>query len=171
MKKILLIISLALLWSFNVNAQQTETKATMEKAAVSEKKVDVEELKKATETKEAIAIAQKAPAVELPTGNLRKSGDAVSNPNCRTRYTAQEALDSTADGNVNMFGAVYSGVTQRTCEEKLPENIQRAVSDKLISDKLIEAREAERAYEDIEERAYEDIEERAYEMPALKLSM
>ena len=135
MKKILLIISLALLWSFNVNAQvQTETKATDS------------EFVKAISSKDAIpaeAVVGKKIAVEIPGGGLKKAADAVSNPNCRTRFTPQEALDATADGNVNMFGAVYSGVTQRTCEEKLPENIQRAVA----SDKLIGAREFKDYYE------------------------
>ena len=45
-----------------------------------------------------------------------------SSPNCRTHYTAPEAYKNTADGNVNTFSAIYSGVTARTCEDKALED-------------------------------------------------
>lgn len=45
-----------------------------------------------------------------------------SSPNCRTHYTAPEAYESTAEGNVNTFSATYSTVTPRTCKDRPVED-------------------------------------------------
>ena len=82
MKKILLILALTLLWSFNVSAQ----------------------LKQGPDGKVVY------PSTKNEVGKV--------NDDCRTSLTADEAYKSTADGNVNTFGATYSTVTPRTCEEK-----------------------------------------------------
>ena len=93
MKKLLLIIALTLLWSFSANA------------------LDLAKIK--------IGVVEPGTS---HSGGADADFKLSSNPNCRTHYTAPEAYESTADGNVNTFSATYSTVTQRTCEGKVIRN-------------------------------------------------
>ena len=108
MKKILLIIALTLLCSFSVNAQEVETKA---------KAIDASKLIGKKISTEVPVVAQDV-VTGTKSGPVAEMKKAVVDPNCRTSLTADEAYKSTADGNVNTFGATYSTVTPRTCEEK-----------------------------------------------------
>ena len=133
MKKILLILALALVCSFNANAQTngeelskvlTLKKATAEDAVAKEATKELElteEAAKEVEFVEEKAYAEEAVAVKAEEKAVKISD---SSEPCVT-YTAEQALDATVEGNNNTFAAVYSTNATRNCGgknvEKLPD--------------------------------------------------
>ena len=127
MKKILLILALALVCSFNANAQtngEELVKAAKKRVVTAEDAVAKE------------AAKEKAICVDCKIHKaVPEKKISVSSEPCVT-YTAEQALDATVDGNNNTFAAVYSTNATRRCggnkiDEAAPALKMRAHDDDL----------------------------------------
>ncbi len=98
MKKILLILALALVCSFNANAQNVPDKEIGKRFYVNPTPVP----------------SHSGGSDNGTVANLKSSEPCVT-------YTAEQALDATTDGNNNTFAAVYSTNATRNCGGKLDE--------------------------------------------------
>ena len=116
MKKILLILAMALLWSFNVNAQAAEEKLAVE--AMPTKALDraISADKIATLPTDSYKVEADRLPVELGPQKAvqRDLKSGAASESCVT-YTAEKALDATANDNNNVFVAVYSTNATRNC--------------------------------------------------------
>jgi len=158
MKKILLILALALVCSFNANAQtngEELVKATKKRVVTAEDAVAKEAVAVPAEevfAREAEFVEEKAYAEEAVAEKVKAEEKAicvdckkqkavpekkmsVSSEPCVT-YTAEQALDATIDGNNNTFAAVYSTNATRRCggnkiDEAAPVLKMRAQDDDL----------------------------------------
>ena len=92
MKKILLILALALVYSFNANAQYVLDKEIRKKISVDPTPVP----------------SHSGGSDNGIVANLESSEPCVT-------YTAEQVLDATTDGNNNTFAAVYSTNATRNC--------------------------------------------------------
>ena len=145
MKKILLILALALVCSFNANAQtngEELVKATKKRVVTAEEAVSKEAAKEAEFTEEAAKeeefVEEKAYAEEavkeavpvakcidcfherlekIPALPKEVKLDKIASASSEpcVTYTAEQALDATVDGNNNTFAAVYSTNATRRC--------------------------------------------------------
>ena len=98
MKKILLILALALVCSFNANAQNVPGDRSAPRDKIFDK------------------ISVDPTPVPSHSGGSDNGtvSDLKSSEPCVT-YTAEQALDATTDGNNNTFAAVYSTNATRNC--------------------------------------------------------
>ena len=117
MKKILLILALALVCSFNANAQNVPGDRSAP-GDIGAHKMIFDKI-----SKDPTPVPSHSGGSDNGTvANLESSEPCVT-------YTAKQALDATTDGNNNTFAAVYSTNATRNCGGKL------GTSEKLIDAK------------------------------------